>query len=202
MDAQEKILLYHFTDIRNLPSIVEQGLRCDSSLKGGYVNSGNLEIKERRMKKAVPKANKTVGDYVPFYFAPRSPMLYERHVKQFVRQREIVYLVADARHLMQTYPGWCCSDRNAASFNAAFFFTEQEMLQHVQWDIMNAHMWNNTDDEPDRKSLRMAEFLVPDHVSFCDLLGVAVFDNAMERYVVGKCPDYFVAVRREWYFEP
>lgn len=31
---------------------------------------------------------------------------------------------------------------------------------------MAARMWNNTDDEPDRRERRMAECLVRDHVPF------------------------------------
>ena len=69
---------YHFTPIHHLVSIIERGLRCDGTAAGLLaVEVGNRGIKERRRRRAVPVGGRgVVADYVPFYFAPRSPMLY------------------------------------------------------------------------------------------------------------------------------
>lgn len=71
--------IYHFTSIDHLPSIIERGLRCDNDTATAgllSVEVGNRGIKERRRRREVlvPPGG-AVASYVPFYFAPRSPML-------------------------------------------------------------------------------------------------------------------------------
>lgn len=71
--------IYHITHISNLPGILARGgLICDRTAQDlKLVNIGHNNIKERRLRKPVPVGpGGTVGDYVPFYFAPLSPMLY------------------------------------------------------------------------------------------------------------------------------
>ena len=67
--------------MRNLPSILQYGgLYCDNERLGTNLPSVGIahnHIKERRARRGVTRANRgTLADYVPFYFAPRSPMLY------------------------------------------------------------------------------------------------------------------------------
>jgi hypothetical protein len=70
-------VIYHFTDVANLASILNADeLRCHSTADCA-VDVADATIKSRRMSKRVPcRPGGTVGDYVPFYFAPRSPMLF------------------------------------------------------------------------------------------------------------------------------
>ena len=71
--------IYHITPVEHLPIIIgEGGLRCDVvAQKVATVNIAHKSIKARRLKKAVRVGpGGVVADYVPFYFAPRSPMLY------------------------------------------------------------------------------------------------------------------------------
>lgn len=74
--------IYHITHVDNLPAIIAAGgLRCVAGLGGtsggAYVNIAHGHIQDRRARKTVPCGpGGTLCDYVPFYFAPRSPMLY------------------------------------------------------------------------------------------------------------------------------
>ena len=69
--------IYHFTDVANLPAILAAGeLRCHR-MAANAVDVGDPSIKSRRALidvKCGPGGK--VCDYVPFYYAPRSPMLY------------------------------------------------------------------------------------------------------------------------------
>ena len=74
--------IYHITHLNNLPGIIEagmiysdaecrrQGLDCDVV--------GMSAIKQRRLTELVVDCypETKVGEYVPFYFCPRSIMLY------------------------------------------------------------------------------------------------------------------------------
>src|SRR6266508_1137519 len=78
--------IYHITHVNNLPGIlqwdrlwsdakrIELGLECDIV--------GISEIKRRRLEELDVKCHPgtKVGEYVPFYWAPRSVMLYLLHM--------------------------------------------------------------------------------------------------------------------------
>ena len=73
--------IFHITHVENLASIIrEGGLRCDrEAAERGLAEVGiaHQHIKDRRAGRRVPlPPGGTLDDYVPFYFAPRSPMLY------------------------------------------------------------------------------------------------------------------------------
>lgn len=76
--------IFHITHIRNLPSILaDAALLSDAQMmvRGGPCEGiGMSTIKARRLSLPVPCHPGTqVGDYVPFYFCPRSVMLYLLH---------------------------------------------------------------------------------------------------------------------------
>ena len=73
--------IYHTTHVDNLPSIVAaDGIGSDAQrIRRGLVNTniGMTEIKGRRLALEVGCHPGTkVGEYVPFYFCPRSIMLF------------------------------------------------------------------------------------------------------------------------------
>lgn len=74
--------VYHITHMDNLPSIVADGeLLSDAAViaKGGPAQPiGMSGIKRRRVEELEVDCypGTKVGDYVPFYFCPRSVMLY------------------------------------------------------------------------------------------------------------------------------
>jgi hypothetical protein len=78
-EPRERWIL-HFTHIDNLPAIVADGrLSCDVRARLGrtVVEVGDADIKDVRRRRPVPcRPGGRVGDYVPFYFGPRSPMMF------------------------------------------------------------------------------------------------------------------------------
>lgn len=195
------ILLYHFTHIANLPGIIQNGLLADNFIAPiNYINSGSQEIKNNRKKKIIT-SGRYVGDYVPFYFAPCSPMMYRQKRNGLIDNNSIIYLVADAIHLTNRYE-WCCSDTNAAKFNANFFNTWEDMLRNIDWDVMNLTYWQNTPDDPNRKDRRMAEFLAYKAINFIDFCEIATYNDAITNAIIaqyGSCIPY-IETRSDWYF--
>jgi len=74
--------VYHVTHVSNLPGMLaDGGLTCVAKLRqrgaSAYRDIAYPHIQDRRANKGVPCGpGGTLADYVPFYFAPRSPMLY------------------------------------------------------------------------------------------------------------------------------
>jgi hypothetical protein len=73
----KQVLIYHITHIDNLPGILKDGgLHSDAAMAARDPKLiGYTEIKKRRLNEIhVPCCGyHYVGDFVPFYFCPRSP---------------------------------------------------------------------------------------------------------------------------------
>lgn len=96
----EKALIFRITHRENVPWILQHGLVCANGhpQDPGFVQIGNVELIGKRSHRPVPvPPGGTLADYVPFYFTPFSPMLYNILTGRGVRQRpneEIVILVS------------------------------------------------------------------------------------------------------------
>lgn len=101
-------MIYHIVHIDRLPSIMADGhLWCDTAMeRRSAANEGTSigmsEVKDRRRNNVLSShSDLTVGDCVPFYFCPRSVMLYvifkRNHPSMSYTdgQRPIVHLEAD-----------------------------------------------------------------------------------------------------------
>jgi hypothetical protein len=180
--------------------------------------AGDQVIKDRRRDRAVPCGfGGVVADYVPFYFAPRSPMLYRitnprRQTSGGVvtyngSPHELVYLISSVERLHEAGLTVVLSDRNAVIDYAVFRDDPAQwfITGFIDWPLMEAKYWNNTADDPDRRERRMAECLVHRGVPWAAISGVAAHDEVIaERAAaaLGSAGEIAttVALRPEWYF--
>jgi hypothetical protein len=205
--------LLHFTHIRNLPGILEDKcLVSDSEMqsRGGVpVECGDTEIKsQRRVRPIKVSPHGVPADYVPFYYAPRSPMLYKIS-KGGVRtypdgQPPLVYLVTTVSEAVATGQPFVFSDGNCASAITNHFNRLDLLEQVVDWSIIEAQIWANTASDGDRVRRRMAEFLVHQHLPTSAITELATYDREHARSVArlldAASVDLPVTVRREWYY--
>ena len=205
-------LLYHFTHISNLASIAVEGLYSDAQIEASQrapTEVGNVDVKQRRRNLAVPLPPAgCVADYVPFYFAARSPMLYiisKGDVPTYSGgQDEIVYLVTSTEKVAQERLRFVFTDRNAALGLARYGDDLQVLDDYLDWELMEGLMWYDTAEEPDRMERRMAEFLVHGHVPWSAFVGAAACNDEVCRQAehalssVGR--EIPVRPRPGWYF--
>lgn len=208
-------LVFHFTHVDHLPTVITHGLLSDSAAQARGVLTtevGNHAIKDQRRQRAVslPPAG-AVADYVPFYFAPRSPMMFsisQGNVSTYQGgTARLVYLVSTLEHLHQLGHGPVLTDRNAALHYAeyrAFDPADPVGDDFIDWTLMLNKYWNNTADEPQRRERRMAEALVHKRVTWdaITMIGTQSDIVATEvRATIGaaglRIP---VDVRPDWYF--
>lgn len=204
--------VYHITDVENLGSLLEKGaLLCEEqcSRRGlSPVCIAYTNLKSTRSQiDVVAAAGGKLSDYVPFYFAPRSPMLYVNHVGGVdgydKGQEEIVHLVCCAEELARTAPS-LITDGHPASPLTSQFAGLASLADDIDWDVMHDTWWRDTDEDGDRKRRRQAEFLVHDHVSLAMVRQLGVHSEkvaAMAREALAPLPNPPpVAVRRDWYY--
>lgn len=168
--------LLHFTRIEHLPAIASQGLLSDQRARAEgllAVEVGNARIKARRSERTVPvHPGGVVSDYVPFYFAPRSPMMFAIDRGNVATYREgchrLVYLVAHLEGLQGLNIPCVLTDRNAVLRIAEFWpvGTGEPPEGFIDWDLMRQRAWFSTNDYPDRRERRMAECLAHGRVPF------------------------------------
>jgi len=212
MPPPRPIWLYHFTHVEHLPGIIENGLVCDSQVGGLLTQeAGDRGIKERRRRAAVTcYPGGVVADYAPFYFAPRSPMLYRIRMGGVATyngsQRDLVYLCTTVEQLEGMGLQVVVTDRNAVLTFARFATARAEWSADgfVDWDLMAQRDWYNDEDHPDRKERRMAECLVHHALPWEAVMAIGCFDDSVAESVRATVeqqthqPD--VLVRRQWYF--
>jgi hypothetical protein len=203
-------LIYHFTDIENLPSILEAGaVRCHRDAPTA-VEIGNQDIKNNRQTVEVTCGpGGKVCDYVPFYYAPRSPMLSAimngRVEGVSTDQSRLVYLVASTEAAYANGLQCVFTDGNAGTFHITKFEDDAEKLSaHVDWPLMEAKLWFNTDEDPDRRRRRMAEFLIHESAPLEIFKGIAVLNSTVEATVTAMVRkagrSLPVVCRPGWYF--
>ena len=205
--------IYHITHARNLSGIIERGeLVCDRvRIADGIanVNIGHADIKQWRMGRAVKAGpGGVIADYVPFYFAPRSPMLLSingGNVAGYSEgQRPVVHLVASAEAVQAAGLGFAFTDGHAPMAVTKHFDDLAELVQ-VDWSVMPLTYWYDTQEDPDRKRRRQAEFLVHGSVPWTMIEEIGVLDAGVAAAVEelldgigGHRPA--VNVHRGWYY--
>jgi hypothetical protein len=202
--------LLHFTHVSNVRGIAKAGLLADAMRPDMSVECAEPGIKERRRRLEIPIGPKgVVADYVPFYFAPRSPMLHRIHrdrVNGYQQgQGPLVYLVTRLSRIIAAERRWVATNQNAA-VAAMTRFTDNidDLPGHVDWKIMEVEYWNNTPEDGSRMQRRMAELLVHEHVPWTSFSHVYTHDEEItlqvRRETTGNAHQPLVAVRGHWYF--
>jgi hypothetical protein len=168
-DAPLDWLVWHFTTWANLQQMVTAGcLNCDRRVDAAEP-VGDSNIKEGRLKRqVVPIGNATyprgvtVGDHVPFYFAPRSPALFRvvRGGTDYRSGHTGLVMLGMSLRTITADATWCVSDRNAAARMAQFTCDTADLGNFIDFELMKAKYWNKTDADPDRQTRRAAELLV------------------------------------------
>ncbi|RKN29934.1 type II toxin-antitoxin system toxin DNA ADP-ribosyl transferase DarT [Micromonospora musae] len=212
----EPTLIMHFTHIDNLPAILKAGrLYSDSSVGPQLAtNVGAVEIKTRRRQRLVPcPPGGSVADYVPFYFAPRSPMMYRiacdhRDGKSGCYpggDDPLIYLVSSVEQVDAAGLSWVASDGNCAVGLTTFSAQLDELATLVDWPLLQEQIWRNIPEDMDRMRRRAAEFLVHREFPLDLLVGYAVRTEQRREQLrqvfreAGMIEPY-VAVRPAWYY--
>ena len=160
--------IYHIVHVDRLTSIVSDGaLWCDAELQRRArlgTTIGMTDIKLRRLTNRLDcHPGLFVGDCVPFYFCPRSVMLYmiyrANHAELTYRsgQGPIVHLEADLHEAVNWADGegqrWAFTLSNAGS---SYFEDRCDLAQlgEIDWKSVRARDWR------DCKEGKQAEFLV------------------------------------------
>ncbi|WP_218314158.1 type II toxin-antitoxin system toxin DNA ADP-ribosyl transferase DarT [Halomonas sp. 18071143] len=204
--------IFHITALENLQQILAAGeLRAKRSLEQedtGYTNIAHTTIQDRRLHTPVPCGpGGVLHDYVPFYFGPRSPMLFtlsKGNVEGFTGgQQSIVHIVSSVQRVEAAELGFVFTDGHGI-MELTDFYDDLIGLNEIDWPLMRAHYWADTDEDPDRKRRRQAEFLVHGRFPVELIIGIGVMNEhikeAAETLIRRSGLNIPVAVKAGWYY--
>ena len=213
MPAPGEPKIYHIVHVDRLPSIIAAGgLLCDAEVARRAplgTTIGMNDIKSRRLTELRLHSHPAlhVGACVPFYFCPRSVMLYvisrANHPQLSYRggQGPIVHLEADLRLTV----AWAEEHDLRCAFTlsnagARYFEDRSDLAQldEIDWDAVEAVDWRHC------KEGKQAEFLIEQRFSWELVSRVGVQSQRVCHRAVaaletsGHRPP--VEIRRDWYY--
>lgn len=170
----DNVFIYHIVHMDKLASIMADGwLWSDAEVRlrrSPGTTVGMQDIKNRRL--TIPLSSRPgllVGQCVPFYFCPRSVMLYllwrgnHEGVTYRGGQEPIVHLVSDLDEVVAWAEAnnvrWAFTLSNAAS---SYFEDRADLgqLNEINWDAIEANQWSGNGISRSVKEGKQAEFLV------------------------------------------
>jgi hypothetical protein len=207
--------IYHITHIDNLSSIVanmrlvSDANRIESGLTCSLV--GMSTIKKRRLDEIQVSCHPEtkVGQYVPFYFCPRSIMLYILHKANNPEltyqggQKPIVHLEADLYTAISWAQAkgvrWAFSNGNAGAYITTFYKDVVDLI-HLDWSAIGSRNFSDAKV----KEGKQAEFLMFDVFPWTLVEKIGTIDSTMAIKVqtilasVGYQPT--IVIEPSWYF--
>lgn len=167
---QEKKLIFAFRliHIDNIPHILKNGIvKADSpNANPNYVPIGDqLVIEKRKNRRLSSSSWQNIGDFIPFYFGPRSPMLYViQHGYNGVRRIEaedIVYCVIRLDDIIKDRIDCYFTDGHVLNSLTQVFPAESlnRIESYIKYSDVYAHRWDDEEDL-DLKRRKEAELLL------------------------------------------
>lgn len=215
MTTPTKPKIYHIAHVDRLPSIVSDGyLWCDRvAMQSGVSGTtiGMNDIKQRRLNVLTLDSHPGlyVGDCVPFYFCPRSVMLYviymanNSNLSYTGGQEPIVHLEADLHDVVNWANGanhkWAFTTSNAGSYHFADF-SGLTNLNKIKWSAVAANDWR----DPDVKEGKQAEFLIEHSFPWTLVSRIGVHSRTTQAQALAALESAThqppVHIRRDWYY--
>jgi len=168
INIQIQKLLYHITDINNLPSILKNGLIARANI------TGFEDIADHDILKSRKKLN--LARYVPFHFFAQNP--FEGRVQKDHPQKEFILITI--RREVAAKNGWKIVPKHPLAGNDLLLLDYKEGLEAIDWDKMNERDYANEES----KSICMAECLSPNTVSANSFFNIYVKSKESKSKVV------------------
>lgn len=205
----ENAYIWRIVHRSNLPWILKNGLHCRSSQRQSpnYVTIGNEELMDKRSRRSVPlPPGGTLSDYVPFYFTPFSPMMYNIYTGRGVikrRNEEIIILVSSLHRVKELGHSFLFTDRHAYPPHAVYY-GDIRKLSELDWPLLQARDFTRNPDDPLQFERYQAEALIYQHLPLNALLGIVCYSEKVKSNIEHELEAYGTALdvraRQGWYF--
>lgn len=214
MAMPQRPKIYHILHLDKLTSVVNEGLLSDEQISvrpDAGTMIGMSSIKYRRLHELTLTSHPGlhVGQCVPFYFCPRSVMLYLIHMRNDQLsyrggQEPILHLECDLYNVI----AWADEHRKRWAFtlsNAGSRYFEDRCrpahLDQLDWTAIQSNQWGGANGN---KEAKQAEFLIEDSFpwSLVERIGVCsqLAYQQIAHAIPAGCHRPPTEIKREWYY--
>ncbi len=207
MPDLDDIYLFRMTHIENIPHILQYGITHSTSINANPnfmpIGDGSLIVTRNYF---LLNNGRRLGEYIPFYFGVRTPMLYVVqngfNMVFNTPAENIVYCVTSVQKIIDLQLDFVFTDGHAVDgfttqYNAADI---QNIDKIIDWNAVKAKYWRN-DNDLDLKRRKEAEFLVLGDITIDAVLGFWVSnENAKNRVIAFGANANNVHIKPEFYF--
>ncbi|MFY8187158.1 MAG: type II toxin-antitoxin system toxin DNA ADP-ribosyl transferase DarT [Flavobacterium sp.] len=205
------------THVDNIPHILEFGIthRNSENANPNYVSIGDSSLIDNRFSTVKNITNGsdniietiTIGDFIPFYFGIRTPMLYVIQ-KGFngVKKRnpeEIIYCVSDIQTMIESGFLFYFSDGHTSKNELTTIYNStkiSEVVDIVDFEATKYMYWKSENDL-DLKRRKEAEFLVKNDLPKEAIKGYVCFnESAKNRLLEMGVDSNMIVVKPNYYF--
>ena len=212
-----QVRIYRIFHIENIPHIIANGITHKDSPKANpnFVTIGDKSLISNRNTNQVGIDNGntsntiekiTLGDFIPFYFGVKMPMLYVvqlggNFVKKATKPEDIVYVVCSVHSLVGTDLVYYFSDGHATDSLTTLYNKDKisELPQIVDWNAVIVPYWGGGNLDIKRK--KQAEFLVKGDIPANFIIEYRCYSESAKQKLIGSgINTQLVKVTPEAYF--
>ncbi len=198
----EKIALYRMSHIQNIPHILKYGITHKSSINANqdFINIGDISLIDNRSHKVVLIDNGDIfneetqsiilGDYIPFYFGVRMPMLYiiqngGNFVEKATDPESIVYIACSLFRIIDCGHKYYFSDGHATNNYTSFYNNTKikELPKIISWESVKASYWAG-EQNLNIKRKKQAEFLISGDINSNNIIGYGCYNEVAKQKLI------------------
>lgn len=207
MPDLDKTYLFRMTHIENVPHILGHGITHSTSVNANpvFMPIGDRSLIATR-KNFLLNNGRRLGEYIPFYFGTRTPMLYVMQ-KGFnmvapISVENIVYCVSSVQRIIDHQLDFVFTDGHAVD-RFSEQYTNDDIINIediIDWNAIKAKYWRDENDL-DKKRRKEAEFLVLGDIPTDAILGYLVSNESARDKMIDFGVDIAnVHIKSNYYF--
>ncbi|WIH98354.1 type II toxin-antitoxin system toxin DNA ADP-ribosyl transferase DarT [Empedobacter falsenii] len=217
--SKTNIIIYRMTHIENIPHILENGITHKNSLNSNphYRNIGDLSLIDNRSQKEVSVDNGnylnlnpkkiTLGNFIPFYFGIRMPMLYTAQiggnfVENATSPESIIYLACSVDSIIGFGHEYYFSDGHATNNYSSFYDSSKiaDINNILDWSAIKSNYWGGNENL-NTKRKKQAEFLILGDINIDNIVGFGCYnEDAKNKLIQYGVKDLQIKVIPNGYF--
>lgn len=208
MGLYDKIYLSRITHIQNIPHILKYGITHYSSPQANlnFHPIGDPTLINTRKNLAIPNG-KRLGDFIPFYFSVRTPMLYViqngKNNVPITPAQDIVYCITSVQKILEAGNSFVFSDGHAVAYGVTRFKEKSEISDienFIDKKAIESRYWKDEKDI-DLKRRKEAEFLIEGDIPEEAILCYAVFNElAFQTLISFDIREKKIIIKPQFYF--